>query len=138
MMKTRLFFAAFLMMISGLLIAQTPVPLVVKSELSRRYPNAKKAVWSKTGGNYEAKWKSKTDGQSEATFTPFGAFVSVTTATPIEFLPASINGYIKGHYNSTIADARKNVSVVGKITYRIKTKTGKTVIFDQDGKCLSR
>jgi len=137
-MRVRLFFAGVLMMVSALVSAQTSVPLAVKSELARRYPNAKNTAWSKNGNNYEAKWNSKADGQSQATFTPFGAFVGITTVTPIEFLPASISSYIKGHYKSTIADARKNVSVMGKITYRIKTKAGKTVVFDQDGKCLSR
>ena len=135
-MKIRLFFVSVLMMLSSLALAQTSVPLAVKSELARRYPDAKNAVWSKSLNYYEAKWTSKTDGQSQATFTPFGAFVGVTTATPVEFLPASISNYIKGQYHSTIADARKNVSAVGKITYRIKTKAGKLVIFDQDGKRL--
>jgi len=137
-MKIRLFLAGTLMTLTSLVLAQTLVPLAVKSELARRYPDAKSLVWNKSGSNYEAKWNSKTDGPSTATFTPFGAFVGITTVTPINFLPASVSGFIRGHYNSTIADAHKNVSAAGKITYRIRTKTGKMVIFDQDGKCLSR
>ncbi|WP_448697588.1 PepSY-like domain-containing protein [Mucilaginibacter sp. AW1-3] len=140
-MKVRLFFIS-LLAISGLIAqAQTPVssvPLSVRSELTRRYPDAKNPKWDKNNGNYEAKWVSKADGPSTAAFTQFGAFVGVTTPTPVKFLPAQITDYVKNHYQSSVTGAQKNVSAVGKITYRIKTSAGKTVIFDQDGKCLSR
>ncbi|OCX54164.1 hypothetical protein BEL04_07815 [Mucilaginibacter sp. PPCGB 2223] len=140
-MKVRLFLAILVFALTLSAYAQMPassVPLAVRSELSRRYPDAKTTVWSKNDGNYDARWISKADGPTTATFTTFGAFVGVTTVTPVKFLPAAVSGYVKSHYHSAIAEARKNVSVVGKITYRIKTSAGKTVVFDQDGKCLSR
>ncbi len=120
--------------------AQIPspsVPLAVRSELTRRYPDAQKPVWNKSNGNYEANFTSKADGPCKAIFTSFGAFVGILTNTPIKFLPPPITEYVKNHAHSSVADAHKNVSVVGKITYRIKLKNGKTLIFDQDGKCLT-
>jgi hypothetical protein len=141
-MKTRLFLVTIILTaLSFAVKAQTPaasVPLTVRSELARRYPDAKNPVWNKTGGNYEANFTSKADGPNMAIFTTFGAFVGLLTPTPIKFLPPSIAQYVKSHAQSSITDAHKNVSVMGKITYRIKIKSGKILIFDQDGKCLSR
>ena len=135
------FIAIILTVVSFTVNAQmqsASVPLAVRSELSRRYPDAKNPVWNKNGGNYEASFISKADGPSKAVFTTFGAFVGILTNTPIQFLPAAITGYVKNHAHSSIIDAHKNVSVVGKITYRIKLKNGSTLIFDQDGKYLAR
>jgi len=140
-MNIRLFFTAIVTALSLSLQAQTPatsVPLAVRSELTRRYPDAKNTVWVKNNGNYEANFTSKAEGPATAVFTTFGAFVSILTPAPVNFLPAPIGGYVKTHYHSAIVSARKNVSIVGKITYRIKTISGKIIIFDQDGKCLSR
>lgn len=140
-MNIRLFFIAAVIVFSLSAQAQIPsasVPLGVRSELTRRYPDAKNPVWNKSNGNYEANFNSKADGPCKAIFTTFGAFVGILTNTPIQFLPPPITGYVKNHAHSSIVEAHKNVSVVGKTTYRIKLKSGKTLIFDQDGKCLTR
>ena len=140
-MNIRLFFIVVIAVFSLSAQAQMPtsaVPLVVRSELARRYPDAKNAAWQKSNGNYEASFTSKAEGRATAVFTTFGAFVSILTPVQIQFLPVQIGGYVKDHFHSSVMSAQKNVSVVGKITYRIKIKNGKTLIFDQDGKCLSR
>lgn len=138
----RLFLIAIIVTVISLTAnAQIPpssVPLAVRSELTRRYPDAQKPVWNKNNGNYEVNFTSKADGPSKAVFTTFGAFVGILTNTPVKFLPSPITEYVKNHAHSPVIDAHKNVSVVGKITYRIKLKNGKTLIFDQDGKCLTR
>jgi hypothetical protein len=136
----RLFLVAIIVTILSLKAsAQMPsVPLAVRSELNRRYPDAKNPVWNKNNGNYEANFSSKADGPSKAVFTTFGAFVGILTSTPVKFLPSPITDYVKNHVHSSVIDAHKNVSVVGKTTYRIKLKSGNTLIFDQDGKCLTR
>jgi len=138
----RLFLITIILTIIGFTVgAQIPsasVPLAVRSELTRRYPDAKNPVWNKSNGNYEANFNSKADGPSKAVFTTFGAFVGILTNTPVKFLPSPIIEYVKNHAHSSVIDAHKNVSVVGKITYRIKLKSGNTLIFDQDGKCLTR
>ena len=109
------------------------VPKTVRMELARRYPEAKNQVWSKDGGNYDATWTTKAEGESKAIFTKFGAFISIVTPTAIQFLPAPIKSYVTAHYHTAITAAHKSVSVTGKITYQIRIKTGKTLVFDQDG-----
>src|SRR5476651_1914763 len=114
----RLFLITIIITVLSLTVsAQIPtasVPLAVRSELTRRYPDAKNPVWNKNNGNYEVNFTSKADGPGKAVFTTFGAFVGILTNTPVKFLPSPITDYVKNHAHSPVTDAQKNVSVVGK------------------------
>jgi hypothetical protein len=112
------------------------IPLAVRSELMRRYPDASKATWEKRGANYRAIWGGKVNQDNAAVFTPAGAFVSMSNPTDPKFLPVAITSYVQMHYHSSIVAADKSLSAIGKMFYEVKTQSGKLVTFSSEGRFI--
>jgi hypothetical protein len=117
-------------------LSPNAVPLAVRSELMRRYPDAGKATWEKRGANYRANWGGKVNKDNSAVFTPASAFVSMSNPTDPKFLPVAITSYVQMHYHSPIITADKSLSAVGKMFYEVKTKSGKLVTFTSEGRFI--
>jgi hypothetical protein len=141
-MKKRTLLTALLLVcnFAGYLFAQklTPnaVPLAVRSELMRRYPDAGKATWEKRGANYQAHWGGKINKDNSALFTPASAFISMSNPADVKFLPIAVKSYVQVHYHTPIVSAAKAVSNIGKITYEIKIAGNKYLIFNSEGRFL--
>ncbi|HWZ05171.1 MAG TPA: hypothetical protein VNX40_16250, partial [Mucilaginibacter sp.] len=73
-MKKTLLSAVVILLMAGSLKAQDikskDVPAVVKSALSKKYPEATKVGWEKEKGNYEANWGGKSGEDNSVQFTP--------------------------------------------------------------------
>ncbi len=140
MKKSLLIAALFLFASTSYLMAQKiavkDVPLGVRSELNRRYPDAGKANWEKEKGKYKANWTGKTTGANSALFSPAGAFVKLITPTPAKFLPIAVTSYVKAHYNIPVTVANKSIDETGKLYYEIKITGGRDAIFNMDGKFI--
>ena len=109
------------------------VPEVVKSALTKKYPNAIKVSWEKEKGNYEANWGGKSGEDTSVQFTPAGAFVEEVDAIKVTELPGSISGYVKTHYNGAkIKEAGKVTDANGGKFFETEIK-GKDLLFDEKG-----
>lgn len=108
------------------------VPAVVKSALSKKYPEATKVTWEKEKGNYEANWGGKSGEDNSVQFTPKGDFIEIVNAIPVSALPKSANAYIKEHYKSKITEAGKVTDATGKLSYEAEVNR-KDIIFDAKG-----
>jgi len=133
-MNIRLLITAALLFASVVSQAQISVPKVVQLDMTQRYPAAKNVTWKREQRNYAAMWTDKTSGQNTAVFTSGGALVAVFSPAPVKFLPPAIAAYVKAQYKTTISSAQKKTTVIGKEFYVINTRSGKTLLFDPDGK----
>src|SRR5436309_11814581 len=99
------------------------VPSVVKTALSRKYPEAAKVSWEKEKGNYEANWGGKSGEDNTVVFTPAGSFVEIVQVIPVSALPAAIAPYIAAHYKGAkIKEAGKVTPASGKTMYDAEIK----------------
>jgi hypothetical protein len=99
------------------------VPVVVKTALKQKYPEAKNVGWEKENGNYEANWGGKS-----------GEDIEIVKAIPVNKLPENVIIYVNTHYKgSKITEAGRVTDAQGKLSYEAEVK-GKDVIFDEDGK----
>ncbi len=138
-MNVRLLFTSALLLASiTISLAQVSVPKVVQLDLMQRYPAAKNVTWKRQLRNYAAMWNDKISGQTTAVFTPGGALVAVFTPAPAQFLPSAIAAYVKATYKTSISSAQKKTTAIGKQFYVVTTKTGKALVFDQDGKQVGK
>ena len=109
------------------------IPPVVKTALSKKYPEASKVTWEKENGNYEANWGGKSDEDNSVQFTPAGDFIEIVKAMPVNDLPKPVLAYTKEHYKGVkITEAGKVTDASGKISYEAEVK-GKDIIFDENG-----
>jgi hypothetical protein len=109
------------------------VPAVVKSTLSKKYPEAAKVTWEKEDGNYEANWGGKSGEDNSVQITPAGGFIEIVRAMPVSQLPKTALAYTKKHYKGLkITEAGKVTDGTGKVTYEAEIK-GKDIIFDENG-----
>jgi len=114
------------------------VPDIVKTSLSKKYPEATKVSWEKEKGNYEANWGGKSGEDNSASFTPSGAFVEIVKAIKISELPATVAPYVAAHYKGAkIKEAGKVTDAMGKTTYEAEIKGG-DLIFDEKGNFLKK
>jgi hypothetical protein len=114
-------------------LKSSDVPAVVKSALTKKYPEAKGVSWEKEKGNYEANWGGKSGEDNSVMFTPAGNFIEIVKAIPVSKLPQSVAPYVKAHYNNaTISEAGLVTDANGKVTYEAEIK-GKDLIFDENG-----
>jgi len=112
------------------------VPEVVKSALTRMYPDAKKVSWEKEKGNYEANWGGKSGEDNSVLFTPSGNFIEIVQTIPTAQLPASIVPYVTKHYSGAkIKEAGKLTDAAGKHMFEVEIK-GKDLVFDEKGNFL--
>jgi uncharacterized protein YxeA len=140
-MKKIMGLTALLFAISSALFAQEnennkhiKVPVVIKTALYKKYPEAKKVTWEKEDGNYEANWGGKSGEDNSVQFTPSGNFIEIVKAIPVSSLPKPVFAYINEHYKgSKITEAGKVTDAAGKTSYEAEIK-GKDVIFDENGK----
>src|SRR5205814_569534 len=114
-------------------VKTSDVPTVVKSSLTKKFPEATKVSWEKENGNYEANWGGKSGEDNAAQFTHAGVFVEIERAIPLSDLPASVKTYVREHESdATIKEAARITDANGKITYEAEVK-GKDLIFDEGG-----
>ena len=114
------------------------VPAVVKSALSKKYPEAAKVSWEKEKGNYEANWGGKSGEDNSVVFTPSGSFVEIVKAISVADLPKNVAPYVKRHYKGAkIREAGKVTDAAGKTTYEAEIKGG-DLIFDENGNFLKK
>ena len=114
------------------------VPAVVKSALSKKYPEATKVSWEKEKGNYEANWGGKSGEDNSVQFTPSGDFVEIVKAISITDLPKTVAPYVKAHYKGAkIKEAGRVTDAAGKTMYEAEIKGG-DLIFDEDGNFLKK
>jgi hypothetical protein len=109
------------------------VPTVVKTALSKKYPEASKVTWETEKGNYEANWGGKSGEDNSVQFTPAGVFIEIVKAMPVSQLPAPVITYVKEHYKGAkITEAGRVTDAAGKITYEAEVNR-KDIIFDEKG-----
>jgi uncharacterized protein YxeA len=114
------------------------VPVVVKSALSKKYPEATKVSWEKEKGNYEANWGGKSGEDNSVQFTPSGNFVEIVKAISITDLPKTVAPYVKAHYKGAkIKEAGRVTDAAGKTMYEAEIKGG-DLIFDENGNFLKK
>lgn len=114
------------------------VPAVVKSSLSKKYPEATKVSWEKEKGNYEANWGGKSGEDNSVQFTPSGDFVEIVKAISITDLPKPVAPYVKAHYKGAkIKEAGRVTDAAGKTMYEAEIKGG-DLIFDENGNFLKK
>ena len=141
-MKRELLFAAAIVAAAISVKAQdlksANVPAAVKSELTKRYPEATKVSWEKEKGNFEANWGGKSGEDNSVMITPAGSFVEIVKAIKISDLPASVAPYVKAHYKGAkIKEAGRVTDAAGKTMYEAEIKGG-DLIFDENGKFLKK
>src|SRR6267378_541267 len=79
-------------------VKSNDVPAAVKTELQKKYPDAKNVYWEKEHGNYEANWGGKSKEDNSVQFTPAGEFIEYVKAIPVSELPKEVSDYVKSHY----------------------------------------
>jgi hypothetical protein len=141
-MKKTLLSAVVILLMAGSLKAQDikskDVPAVVKSALSKKYPEATKVGWEKEKGNYEANWGGKSGEDNSVQFTPGGEFVEIVKAITVTDLPKNVAPYVKAHYKGAkISEAGRVTDAAGKMTYEAEVKGG-DLIFDENGNFLKK
>jgi hypothetical protein len=141
-MKRKLLFAVAIVAAAISVKAQdlksANVPAAVKSELTKRYPEATKVSWEKEKGNFEANWGGKSGEDNSVVITPAGSFVEIVKAIKISDLPASVAPYVKAHYKGAkIKEAGRVTDAAGKTMFEAEIKGG-DLIFDENGKFLKK
>ena len=140
-MKKGLLISALLVLMStGFSIAQKlsakAVPLAVRSELMRRYPNATKATWEKRKGNYRASFGGKAGKDNSVVISPASAFIEMGNPVDVKFLPQAVTSYVKVHYHAQVISADKIADATGKLFYVTRVAGDKEVLFDTNGKFI--
>lgn len=114
------------------------VPAVVKTALTKKYPEAAKVTWEKEKGNYEANWGGKSGEDNSVMFTPSGVFVEIVKAIKVSDLPKPVAPYVAAHYKGAkIREAGRVTDAAGKTMYEAEIKGG-DLIFDENGKFLKK
>jgi hypothetical protein len=114
-------------------VKNSEVPVVVKSALQHKYPNATKVSWEKEKGNYEANWGGKGGEDNSVQFNAAGEFIEIVNAIPVSHLPKNAVSYIKSNYKGArISEAGKITDAKGKISYEAEVKR-KDLVFDEQG-----
>ncbi|MGY4539867.1 PepSY-like domain-containing protein [Mucilaginibacter gilvus] len=114
------------------------VPAIIKTALSKKYPEAAKVSWEKEKGNYEANWGGKSGEDNSVTFTPAGTFVEIVKAIPITELPEAVASYVAAHFKGAkIKEAGKVTDAEGKTSYEAEVKGG-DLIFDENGRFVKK
>ena len=114
------------------------VPAIVKSALTKKYPEAVKVSWEKEKGNYEANWGGKSGEDNSVMFTPSGMFVNIVKAISITDLPKTVAPYVMAHYKGAkIREAGRVTDASGKTSYEAEIKGG-DLIFDENGNFLKK
>jgi hypothetical protein len=109
------------------------VPVVVKTALMKKYPNATKVTWEKEKGNYEANWGGKSGEDTSVQFTPAGIFIEEVDAIRVSELPANIPHYVKAYYKGAkISEAGRVTDAKGVKMFEAEIK-GKDLLFDEKG-----
>jgi hypothetical protein len=106
---------------------------VVKTALSKTYPNAKSIKWDKEESNYEASFKIDNLDHS-VLFDAKGNILESEVA--VKELPKNVLEYLNKNYpNQKITELAKITDAKGVVTYEAEIK-GKDLIFDANGKFL--
>ncbi len=118
-------------------IKETQVPTAVKSAFQEKYALVKEVKWEKEGANYEANFEQKEVEQS-VVFEANGSLVETELEIEISALPAKVMAYVNSNYaGQKIKEAAKITSAKGLVSYEVEIK-GKDLMFDTEGKLLSK
>ena len=140
MKKGLLITALFILISAGYLMAQklnaNAVPLAVKAELTRRYPDAKNVIWEKHKDKFKACWGGKTNADSRVCINQAGAFIQIVNDFPVKQPPIAITSYTKNHYNTPVIRAGKGANAVDKLFYEVEISGGRELIFAENGRFI--
>jgi hypothetical protein len=141
-MKSAIFFITALFLSFSLYGQEVKVPIKVKNVFEKLYPKTSDVKWGKEGhSGYEAGFKKEGKNIS-VVFDKSGNVKESETSIMITELPKPIAPYIeKKHAGFIITGAYKIIDDKGKMTFETeitKDKVSKELIFDQDGKNITR
>ena len=114
------------------------VPLAVRSELTRRYPDANKATWEKHKGNYRAYWSGKTGHDKHVDITPGSAFLEIGDHFDPKYLPKAAISYIDVHYHTPIINAEQIADVTGNIQFLVRISGDRELLFTTQGRFMKQ
>lgn len=124
-----------MLFVSAEKISGKEVPAVVKSVLTKHYPNAKELKWEKENKNYEAGFKVAKTAYS-LLIDASGNILETEVEISLKELPANANAYVSKNYKGQkIKETAKITDNKGVVTYEVEIK-GKDLIFDNSGKFL--
>lgn len=135
-MKALLIIPLLISVAYGQDIKTRDVPQAVRNALIQKYPQAAKVGWEKEKGNFEANWGGRSGEDHSVLFTPDGIFVEEVNAMAVKDLPASVAGYVKAHYQTTIREAGKRLDAKGEHTLEVEIK-GKDLLFTPEGRFIA-
>ncbi|NIG54545.1 PepSY-like domain-containing protein [Chitinophaga sp. Cy-1792] len=116
-------------------ISEAKVPAVVKTALTKKFPNATGIKWEMEQQNYEAGFTDNNQHVS-AVFDVKGNWMETETPIPAAELPKAATAYIASHYKGAkIKETARIQKASGAINYEAEIK-GKDVIFDDKGAVL--
>ena len=113
---------------------ESQVPAAAKETFEKTYSGIK-GTWDKEDSNYEVSFKK--DGKDmSAIISENGTIVETETDIPVTELPATVQDYIKQHYQGmTIKEASTIAKANGEVNYEAEV-ADKDVIFDANGKFI--
>lgn len=126
-------------MISSLTFAQrvqeNDVPVVVKTTIKERYPNAKNANWEREREHYKVNFKDR-DQEHTVKIHSSGRIVETMMETDENAIPTNMKNYVANNYsNHKIRKAKKYTDANGHVTYETHVN-GRDLVFDNNGNFL--
>lgn len=116
-------------------ISEVKVPAVVKTALTKKFPNATGIKWEMEQHNYEAGFKENNQAVS-AVFDVKGNWMETETPIAASELPKAASAYIAQHYKgSKIKETARIQHASGAVNYEAEIN-GKDIIFDDKGAVL--
>lgn len=116
-------------------ISEARVPAVVKTALTKKFPNAAGVKWEMEKHNYEAGFKENNQHVS-AVFDVKGNWMETETPIPASELPKAASEYIASHYKGAkIKETARIQHASGTVNYEAEIN-GKDIIFDDKGAVL--
>jgi putative PepSY-like beta-lactamase-inhibitor len=115
-------------------LKESQVPAAAKEAFEKKYGDIK-STWDKEDNNYEVNFK-KDGKEMSVVIDENGTIVETETDIPVTDLPATVQEYIKQHYQGkVIKEASTITKANGEVNYEAEVDD-KDVIFDANGKFI--
>jgi len=122
--------------VSAQKVSESKVPEVVKAVFTKGYPGTA-GKWVKEDGNYEVSFDKDTKKMT-LVIAPAGSLVQTEYAITSAELPKGAVDYLAVHAKGVKLDEMAHIlKPNGEIQYEAEVK-GKDILFDKDGKFLSK
>lgn len=123
-------------------ILQSQVPSVIVNELNKEFPKATDIEWEMKGDLYNAEFEISGNIDHDVWYNSEGKMVKHKEDISKSELPKAINNVLKTEYNSYSIDDLERITENGKVIYKMEleslTKTDWDIVFDSNGKVLSK